>query len=173
MHALTRIRLRTFLWFLVFPGFFLGIAPSWLRHQLEGPFRWEGTAGQWLGAWLLLNGAGLAGWCAHLFNVRGRGTPLPLDPPTQFVSEGPYRVVRNPMAIGLFLVLGGQALLYQSKIVALYLLTVAALVHAFVVLVEEPDLKHRFGEPYLAYRRQVPRWLPRPLPRRSIPPPRP
>ena len=164
MNKLTAIRLRTLLWLFVFPGVFLGVVPSWLHHQLEGPFVWEATLGQWLGAWLLLDGASLAGWCAHLFNVRGLGTPLPLDPPTQFVAVGPYRVVRNPMAIGLFLVVGGQALLYQSKIVALYLVTVAAFVHAFVVLVEEPELKHRFGEAYIVYRRQVPRWLPRPIP---------
>jgi protein-S-isoprenylcysteine O-methyltransferase Ste14 len=31
-----------------------------------------------------------------------------------------------------------------------------------VVLVEEPGLERRFGESYLAYKRAVRRWLPRP-----------
>jgi protein-S-isoprenylcysteine O-methyltransferase Ste14 len=35
-------------------------------------------------------------------------------------------------------------------------------VHAFVVLYEEPDLLRRFGDPYESYRRAVPRWVPRP-----------
>jgi len=35
-----------------------------------------------------------------------------------------------------------------------------ALVHTFVVLVEEPGLATRFGETYEHYRRHVPRWIP-------------
>jgi protein-S-isoprenylcysteine O-methyltransferase Ste14 len=33
--------------------------------------------------------------------------------------------------------------------------------HAFFLLYEEPGLERRFGEDYRAYRRNVPRWLPR------------
>jgi protein-S-isoprenylcysteine O-methyltransferase Ste14 len=39
---------------------------------------------------------------------------------------------------------------------------VAVAVHLFVVLCEEPTLRHQFGEPYETYLAAVPRWLPRP-----------
>ena len=165
MTALTRIRLRTLGWCVCFPVTFLGFVPWWLHRRLEGPLAWEGSFQQWIGLWLILNGLGLAGWCVNLFNVQGRGTPVPFDPPARFVASGPYRVVRNPMVIGLLLFLLGEAALYQSRAVAVYFLAVMSLAAAFVRWVEEPDLERRFGPPYLAYKRQVPRWVPRPVSR--------
>jgi protein-S-isoprenylcysteine O-methyltransferase Ste14 len=38
----------------------------------------------------------------------------------------------------------------------------AAIVHLFVIGYEEPTLRRRFGATYEAYRREVPRWTPRP-----------
>lgn len=161
MTELARVRLRTLGWFLLFPLTFIGWLPWGLSRHVDGPFVWLGTLRQWLGAWLIADGSALTAWCVNLFNVQGRGTPLPLDPPKQFVVAGPYRVVRNPMMLGLFLLLGGQALLYGSRAVLLYLVLVMGLAHLFIALVEEPQLKRRFGASYEAYRRQVPRWLPR------------
>lgn len=162
MTDLTRIRLRTFGWFVFLPLTFIGFLPWWLHRRFEDAFLWQGDLWQWVGLWLILDGAGLTGWCVNLFNVEGRGTPAPFDPPKRFVATGPYRFVRNPMAIGIWLVLGGEAALYQSRAVAIYLLVVIALVAAFVRFVEEPGLERRFGSGYLAYKRQVPRWIPRP-----------
>ncbi len=161
MTELTRIRLRTLVWLFLIPIPLIGILPAWLHHHLEGRFTWAPTLGQWLGVWLILNGLGLAGWCVTLFNVRGRGTPLPHDPPKHFVAEGPYRWTRNPMFLSVFLLVAGEGLLYQSSVLLLYLLLVISVAHLFVVLVEEPDLRRRFGAAYDAYHRQVPRWIPK------------
>ncbi len=160
MTPLTRIRLKTLAWALL-PLALVGIVPWSLHAQLEGAFIWRGSFWSWVGVWLLANGLGLIGWCVYLFNVKGRGTPLPLDPPTQFVAHGPYLVVRNPMALGLFLVLAGQAALYQSRVILCYLAAAALLMHFYVRFVEEPELAHRFGSSYRAYQQQVPRWIPR------------
>ncbi len=160
MTKLTRIRLKTLAWS-VLPIALVGVIPWSLHAHAEGAFiRW-GSVWSWVGVWLLANGLGLAGWCVHLFNVKGRGTPLPLDPPTQFVAQGPYLFVRNPMALGLFLTLAGQAVLYQSRAVLCYLAAVALLMHLYVRFIEEPELAHRFGSSYRAYQQQVPRWIPR------------
>ncbi len=161
MSDLLRIRLKTLAWFLCFPSVFLIVVPWWLHRHVEGSLIWQGTLLQWVGVWLIVNGIGLGAWCVNLFNVEGEGTPIPLDPPKRFVVSGPYQFVRNPMAIGLFLMLGGQAMLYQSRIVFLYWLLIVALMNLFVRLVEEPDLARRFGPCYTAYKRQVPRWIPR------------
>ena len=161
MSELTQIRLRTLAWFVFLPCSFLIVVPWWLHAHFEGPSEWHATRWEWLGLWLILNGAGLAGWCVNLFNVEGRGTPVPFDPPKRFVAGGPYRFVRNPMALGLFLVLTGETILYRSRAVLAYLLLVITVVALFVRFVEEPGLERRFGVGYREYKRQVPRWVPR------------
>ena len=161
MTELTRIRLRTLGWFLLFPLPFIGILPWWLHQRVEGPCIFGGRLVQWVGIWLILNGLGLAGWCVYLFNTQGQGTPVPLDPPKRFVATGPYRFVRNPMMLGMFLILAGEAALCRSIIIFLYLLLASTVIHLVVRLWEEPDLARRFGSSYAAYRQQVPRWIPR------------
>jgi protein-S-isoprenylcysteine O-methyltransferase Ste14 len=109
----------------------------------------------------LLPGAWLALWCVIDFAVRGRGTPAPFDPPRKLVVKGPYRYVRNPMYIGMLLVLAGEAVLMSSMFVLLYTLLLWIASHLFVVFWEEPRLRRRFGERYEKYSEAVPRWLPR------------
>lgn len=121
---------------------------------------------QLAGAAITLAGAGLALWCAVTFAVVGRGTPLPFDPPRRLVIAGPYRSVRNPMAIGVGSALLGAALVYES--VSLFVLAGLFMlgIHAFVVSYEEPTLRRMFGAEYEAYLARVNRWLPlRPVPR--------
>ena len=161
MQELTWIRIRTLTWLLLFPVTFLGLFPWWLNHRFAAPVAWEGRPLQWVGVWLVGNGIGLVAWCVNLFNVAGRGTPLPLDPPTRFVMSGPYRYVRNPMMLGMFLIVCGEAAVYRSSVVLLYSACLAILAALFVRYIEEPQLERRFGEAYLAYTRQVPRWIPR------------
>ena len=48
-------------------------------------------------------------WCAWEFATAGRGTPAPVDPPKILVARGLYRIVRNPMYVGVLLILLGEA----------------------------------------------------------------
>ncbi len=162
MTERTRIRFWTLAWLFLFPVLFIGFIPWQLAVRFDGPLVWYGGVRQWIGAWLILNGAALAGWCVYLFITQGRGTPLPTQPPKRFLVAGPYRFVRNPMAIGFFLILGGEALVYSSAAVFFYLLFIVLVIHCFVRFVEEPDLQRRFGQSYLFYRYRVKRWLPQP-----------
>lgn len=161
MSELTRIRLRTIGWVLLFPLPFAGVLPWWLHRRFEGPWVWHHSLWQWIGLWLILNGLGLTAWCVNLFNLKGRGTPVPLDPPKQFVAAGPYQYVRNPMMLGMLLILGGEVAFYESHAVWRYTLVLIAAAYFFVRFWEEPDLERRFGDTYRAYKRAVPRWIPR------------
>lgn len=114
-----------------------------------------------VGMLLIVLGAVLVLACLASFVVRGQGTPFPLDPPVTFVPSGPYRYVRNPMYIGAALVLAGYGLWERSGAITMFALAFLLFFHVFVVLVEEPGLERRFGESYLAYKRDVRRWLPR------------
>ena len=164
MNELIAIRLRTLIW-LILPVLVVGVVPHWLCHCVEPVTAWRWGIWQWAGVWLIANGLGLAAWCVNLFNVEGRGTPLPLDPPKRFVVSGPYRYVRNPMMLGMGLILGGEAVLCQSRALTGYLLLITVFACLFVRCWEEPDLLRRFDGPYREYQQQVPRWIPR-FPRR-------
>lgn len=115
-----------------------------------------------LGVVVALGGAALALWCVGTFAFVGKGTPLPFDPPRRLVVRGPYRIVRNPMAIGVFLVLGGVALYYRSTDLLAFTAAFILGIHLMVVLYEEPTLRRTFGEEYEAYTRRVRRWWPWP-----------
>jgi protein-S-isoprenylcysteine O-methyltransferase Ste14 len=82
------------------------------------------------------------------------------------VAVGPYRWVRNPIYIGAFLIVTGEAWLFVSVPLLAYDLALGLGFHLLVVAYEEPSLRRRFGEEYERYRRAVPRWVPR-LPRRE------
>jgi protein-S-isoprenylcysteine O-methyltransferase Ste14 len=100
-------------------------------------------------------------WCAWDFSVKGMGTPAPIDAPKKLVVNGLYRLVRNPMYIGVFCLILSQAVFYGSRPVLLYLAVVAIFVNLFVLFYEEPHLREVFGEQYLDYCKRVPRWIPR------------
>jgi protein-S-isoprenylcysteine O-methyltransferase Ste14 len=92
--------------------------------------------------------------------VRGKGTPLPLDPPKKLVVEGPYRIIRNPMYWGVGSVILGEAAVFHSVALTELAIIFAGGVVLFVLFVEEPVLKRKFGAEYEEYCRRVPRWLP-------------
>lgn len=106
-------------------------------------------------------GVVLALWCVVIFGWVGKGTPVPLDPPRRLVVRGPYRVVRNPMAIGVGLALVGASLLYRSAGLFGFTVFFLLFIHLMVVLYEEPTLRRQFGSEYEAYTQKVGRWWPR------------
>jgi protein-S-isoprenylcysteine O-methyltransferase Ste14 len=97
----------------------------------------------------------------HLTN-RGRGAFVEFDPPSQLVTTGPYRWVRNPISVCVLVMMFGQAIMLSSTAVALMFLMGFAVAQAQAVLLEEPLLEKRFGEQYLDYKARVSRWIPRP-----------
>ena len=100
-------------------------------------------------------------WSSYLLSRRGRGAYVEFDPPTQFVADGPYRRVRNPVAACVLGMLLGEAVALSSTGVFLLFLLAILIAHLQVVLVEEPLLRKRFGPSYEDYLARVPRWIPR------------
>jgi protein-S-isoprenylcysteine O-methyltransferase Ste14 len=159
--------LRHLLAVLLLPVVMAVVVPYWLLTQLALiDTRWGTTSAlAWpmraLGAIALLAGILLFSWCVLLFARVGRGTLAPWDPTQRLVAAGPYRYVRNPMISGVASVLAGEALLTGSRILAFWLLAFVVFNYTYFVLVEEPGLERRFGEPYREYKARVPRWIPR------------
>jgi protein-S-isoprenylcysteine O-methyltransferase Ste14 len=115
--------------------------------------------------WLLATPAllGIAGglklsW--HFIRL-GDGTPNPVDPPKQLVVASVYRFVRNPGYLAVFGILLSEALYFGSTSLLLYTLFAVCWFHVFVVRIEEPGLRARFGGEYQRFCNAVPRWIPR------------
>jgi protein-S-isoprenylcysteine O-methyltransferase Ste14 len=95
------------------------------------------------------------------FALIGGGTPAPIAPTKILVVKGLHRFVRNPMYIGVALVIGGQAWLFHSMHVAIYMVCMLLTAHLFVLFYEEPTLRKQFGDEYERYCASVPRWIPK------------
>ncbi|MEX2703975.1 MAG: isoprenylcysteine carboxylmethyltransferase family protein [Candidatus Freyrarchaeum guaymaensis] len=100
-------------------------------------------------------------WCSWLQFTVGQGTTGFSEPTRKLVACGPYGIVRNPMMYGQFLVFAGLGLLLDLGAMFLLLPIVILATHGFIVFIEEPDLKRRFGQEWVDYTKRVPRWFPR------------
>ena len=108
---------------------------------------------------LVVLGVALICWSVFSLVTQGQGTPNPDNPPKIMVEEGPYRHSRNPMVIGMLLLLLGMGLLVRSLLLLIYVPTLGLVTQLYLVRTEEPKLSERFGQAYLDYKLRVPRWL--------------
>jgi protein-S-isoprenylcysteine O-methyltransferase Ste14 len=106
----------------------------------------------------------------RLFVTVGKGTLAPWNPPHRLVVKGVYRYVRNPMISGACFVLLGEAVLAASLPLVGWFLFAMMVNVVYMPLSEEPGLVKRFGEEYLTYKENVPRWIPRLTPWPTDPP---
>ena len=113
-----------------------------------------------LGVVLLAAGAALVLETTGRFALQGRGTPAPWAPPERFVARGSYRLMRNPMYVGVLALIVGQGLLLGRELLFAWAAVAWLFFHLFVVYEEEPGLRRRFGAAYEEYCARVARWLP-------------
>jgi protein-S-isoprenylcysteine O-methyltransferase Ste14 len=146
--------------FVVAPGTVVGVIP-WLITRWEVPdYGATGRIAQGIGVVLIV--AGLVP-VVHAFSqfARAGGTPVPLAPTQRLVVTGFNRFVRNPMYVGLIVVVLGQALLFGSADLVVYAVVMWIVSASFVHWYEEPTLMRRYRAEYDAYRHNVHAWIPR------------
>jgi len=91
--------------------------------------------------------------------AHGGGGPGIDNPPTRVVTEGPYRLTRNPMYLGHLIFMLGLAVTFRS-IVGMALLGWRAIWFHRRVLADEARLAAQFGAEYADYKARVKRWIP-------------
>lgn len=144
-------------WFLA-----LVALPTVLRglEVLVGVERRPVPGGRVAGAVVLVLASALGVRCAFAM-ARGEGTPVPFEAAAKLVVHGPYRWVRNPMAVSGVSQTVGVALALGSPLYHL-VPPVGALLWQFAIRPsEERFLRSLFGAEFETYRREVPLWLPR------------
>lgn len=151
---MTWLLARAVLAFLVLPGTVAFLVPLLLIAP-GGPGSFVSPVGLGplaLGVILLLS-------CVREFYVAGRGTLAPWAPPRHLVVTGLYRFSRNPMHVGVLLILWGWALGFRSWPLAVYAVAAMVVFHLRVVVYEEPWLARTHGEQWVRYTSRVPRWF--------------
>jgi len=112
------------------------------------------------GATVFLLGSAAGLWSCVTMALRGKGTPLPGETARELVITGPYRFVRNPMAVAGMLQTAGVGLLVGSWMVLAIAVAGALAWNVLIRPTEEADLADRFDEPYRQYTEHVRCWVP-------------
>lgn len=144
-------------------GFALGFLP-WVAVTVEdavGFPRWGWSGRIVLGVVVFAAGSAVGLWSAWVMATVGRGTPVPFDAARELVVVGPYRIVRNPMAVSAIIQTFGVALLDGSAATALLAVGGGVVWHTVIRPPEERFLAARFDLPYDDYRAAVRCWVPR------------
>jgi protein-S-isoprenylcysteine O-methyltransferase Ste14 len=111
-----------------------------------------------VGAALIVAGAGLMGTFVWAFR-RARTPVDPYSPSEAIVTDGPYRLTRNPGYLGMALTYVGIAIVADAPWVLVPLPVVIAVIDRGVIAREERYLERKFGARYMDYKRRVRRWI--------------
>ncbi|MEM9839703.1 MAG: isoprenylcysteine carboxylmethyltransferase family protein [Pseudomonadota bacterium] len=141
-------------WFLIFAGLQYGAGRTVPGLSFPFPFA------EIIAVALAIAGFGFAFVALGLFR-RARTTFHPEVPgrTTALVTDGVYAITRNPMYVGMALILGGIAIWTGSVIAVLLVFVFIGVLTAVQIVPEERALERLFGNEYLIYKHRVPRWL--------------
>lgn len=156
------IVVKTVVFTVLVPGTVVEFIPRLLaRYDQESPLL-NSRIARVVGRVSLISGILLYVHTAWRFSAEGEGTPSPSDETAELVTSGVYTYMRNPMYIGVLLMLGGQAVRYKSLHVLWWTIVCWLGFHRRIIEYEEPHLLEKHGEVYEEYCERVPRWLPQP-----------
>ena len=160
--------IRAVLFTIIIPGSVAVIFPSWLLVKNRSP-DFDAAWLRWL-AWV----PGVVGLVFLLtsileFLIKGGGSPaiwfthklgwLIGKEPDRLVESRFYRISRNPMYLGVILLLVGESLWFGSYRLLGYAFSMIIIFHLVVRYLEEPHLRKKYGQPYEDFCRRVPRWF--------------
>jgi len=129
------------------------------RWRVDAP--WLQSAGvRAAGVVVFATASALGLWSCISMALRGDGTPLPAATAQRLVVAGPYRWVRNPMAVAGAVQTIGVGLWLGSWMVIVAAFAGCVVWDHFIRPDEEADLAARFGDDYARYRESVRCWLP-------------
>ena len=155
---------RAVLQAVAFSGLTLVVLPAIILAQTGSSWNALLARPRWVTSLLLqcVAALGLLGVSAvQEFATRGGGTPVPFDPPTQLVTSGPYRYIRNPMQLSATLVLVAWGTLLGSWWVSAAGAMAVIYGAGFAAGDETADLETRFGIRWQRYAALVRSWIPR------------
>lgn len=132
----------------------------WFAAAMLPALSFPWAESRWLAGGLLLAGLGFD-FAAILLFFKARTTVNPLSPQntSAIVRSGVYAMSRNPMYVGMLLLLSAWAVYLQNGAALFFLPLFVLYINRFQIKPEERFLLEQFGADYDDYRRGVRRWL--------------
>jgi len=130
----------------------------WLSHRYIPLYQYIAEPAAYSGVILVLLGITVAAISAGMFKQADTGLE-PFSEATTLVTGGFFRITRNPMYMGLFLILAGVAVLMGSIGALLPVPVFVLIIRNNFVLGEERFMESVFGQHYLDYKSKVRRWI--------------
>jgi protein-S-isoprenylcysteine O-methyltransferase Ste14 len=132
----------------------------WLLNQYAPMDHWISPPWNTIGLVLMVIAFSFELWSALLF-FRSQTTVNPMKPENsnKIVTSGTYQFTRNPMYVGLLMVLAGYAIWLGAITPFLLLPVFIVLITTQQIIPEEEMLEKNFGQEYLDYKQRVRRWL--------------
>jgi protein-S-isoprenylcysteine O-methyltransferase Ste14 len=143
---------------LIVPVPMAGIIPWLITRWQPQPALFGIEPLRWLG--MLMIPVGLVVYALALSTFE-REDARAYPPCVKIVSSSIYGRTRNPMYLGVLLIMYGEALWLGSLGLVIYATGWFVFFHVFEVTFDEPFLKKKFGEEYTKYHESTPRWIPR------------
>lgn len=130
----------------------------WLMHYFFPGYQFTHEPVAYAGILAVLLGITVAAISAGKFRKVGTGIE-PFTAATTLVTSGFYHYSRNPMYLGMLLMLSGVAFLLGSTGSLLPVFLFLLIIRNNFVLGEERFMEASFGQSYLDYKSTVRRWL--------------
>lgn len=136
----------------------LGIIAQFVCNEYYPASRFTSSGGQMLGSLVLLLGLALLVFAGGLFKQADTDL-IPFREVRALVTSGVYRYSRNPMYLGMALVLFGCAIVLGVASAFAVPVVFMIIIHYRFILPEEQLLREQFPEAFPAYCQRVRRWL--------------
>lgn len=99
----------------------------------------------------------LMSWALFELWTKGKGTPAPITPTQWLVTTGPYKWSRNPIELGTNIYFLALGIFFGSFVTGILCMIFGLFLGiAYIKLIEEKEMRVRFGKSYEAYLQNVP-----------------
>jgi len=126
--------------------------------QIDGAAFWHSGAWDIVGYSLIVLGILLPVWGARVFKQH-KTNLIPYKKPDSMVTTGPFKFTRNPMYLGMILLLAGIAVVIGTTLAPLFPLVFFAVANWWYIPFEENRMAEAFGDDFDGYKASVRRWL--------------
>ena len=145
---------------ILFPGTVVGYIPYRLLTPITAPELTSLSLNQWTAMLVLAIGAAILLKSIWSFANVGKGTLSPFDETHKLIVVGLYRYVRNPMYVGVILILLAESWFFWSTPLIKYSGLCFVIANVLVIGYEENRLRYKYGGEFRRYCEHVGRWIP-------------
>jgi len=116
------------------------------------------TPYNYLGIFFIIFGGIMNIWTDLLFKKNNTNVK-PDKMPAYLITDGPFKISRHPMYLGMFSILLGISIFFGSLVTIFPLIIFIIIIEAKFIPLEEKNTEKIFNKKYKDYKRQVRRWI--------------